>query len=606
MSGIYGFAGAGTPDILTAMGRSASRFKNGTTAHDVALTVGASGLPMTARAIERGERTLAIFGHPFIENLGHRVTAIGDVAAILIDRLAADRVGALDAIGGDFALAYVEPKRRYALLATDRFAIRDIVYAVIGESLVFGPDCDTVACHPAVSREVDPQQIYNYFYFHMVPGPATIYRGLWRVSPGRCLEFKDGRAAIHRYWQIRFAEHDRTPFADLRLRFREVLDTAVATFMHPGTTGTFLSGGTDSSTISGLLARLERRAIPAFSIGFDASGYDEMAYARLAARHFGLDHHAYYVTPRDVVSAVPRIVAAYDQPFGNASAVPTYFCARLAHEHGVSRLLAGDGGDELFGGNVRYAKQQQFAYYDNVPRTFQRLLAPAVQGLGSNSAPSVLRKARSYIDQASMPMPDRYDSYNLLTRIGPRTIFSDDFLASIDPAAALAHQRDVYRDTNAASLINRMLSFDFQFTLADNDLPKVTRMCQLAGVDVAFPMLEDGVVAFSAKLAPDMKLRGTRLRYFFKRALDDFLPREIIAKEKHGFGLPFGVWLTSDSQLRELAGDSLSAIRIRGFIRPEFVDRLLAHDVGAHPGYYGSMVWLLMMLEQWHRRERPA
>jgi asparagine synthase (glutamine-hydrolysing) len=214
----------------------------------------------------------------------------------------------------------------------------------------------------------------------------------------------------------------------------------------------------------------------------------------------------------------------------------------------------------------------------------------------------LLRKARSYIEQASLPMPDRYDSYNLLERIGPASIFADDFLASVDPSVPLARQREVYEDTTAASLINRMLSFDFQFTLADNDLPKVTRMCELADIDVAFPMLDDGVVAFSATLAPDLKLRGTTLRYFFKRALADVLPPRIIAKKKHGVGLPFGVWLTKDRQLRELASDSLNAIRTRGFVRPEFVDQLLDRDVAMHPGYYGSMVWILMMLEQWYRR----
>jgi asparagine synthase (glutamine-hydrolysing) len=200
-------------------------------------------------------------------------------------------------------------------------------------------------------------------------------------------------------------------------------------------------------------------------------------------------------------------------------------------------------------------------------------------------------------------MPGRYESYNLLERIGAATVFTDDFLASIDPGAPLVRQRAVYDETEAASLINRMLAFDFQFTLADNDLPKVTRMCELAGVDVAFPLLDDGVVAFSATLAPDEKLRGTQLRHFFKRALADFLPPQIIEKEKHGFGLPFGVWLTTDANLRALAGDSLASLRERGFIRPEFVARLLDHDVPAHPRYYGTMVWILMMLDQWYRRE---
>ena len=608
MSGIFGYVGGGTPATAAAMARSAGgEAAPAAKADDPSgWTIGAAGTSDVAHCIARDERALALYGHPFVEDRGRRVTAIADVAALLFARLADAGRGALQTIGGDFALAYLVAKRGYALLATDRMGIRNVVHAARGGSAAFGPDCDTVAQHPAVALEIDPQQIYNYLYFHMVPGPATAYRDVRRIPPGHCVEIEHGRTTLHRYWQMPFDERALAPFADLRARFRGALDVAVATYDRPGATGAFLSGGTDSSTVSGLLARQEQRAIPAFSIGFDATGYDEMEYARIAAGHFGLAHHAYYVTPADVVAAVPRIAQAYDQPFGNASAVPTYFCATLARQHGVSLLLAGDGGDELFGGNARYARQQQFAYYDRIPAALRRaLLEPALRRFPAGS-PALLRKARSYVEQASMPMPQRYESYNLLERIGASTILTDDFLRSVDPAAPLARQREVYADTNATSLINRMLSFDFQFTLADNDLPKVTRMCELAGVDVAFPMLDDGVVAFSATLAPDMKLRGTTLRYFFKRALADFLPPAIIAKEKHGFGLPFGVWLTQDRRLRELAGDSLTGIRERGFVRPQFVTRLLDRDVADHPGYYGAMVWILMMLEQWHRRERRA
>lgn len=608
MSGVFGYVGAQLPAVSAAMARRAGEpdATSANVASGAEHAIGAAGIVQLARTLERGDAALALYGHPFIEQAGQRVTAVDAVAAVLLARLASEGRVALQSLGGDFSLAYVEPKRHYVLLATDRMGIRNIVYAASSGAVVFGPDCDTVACHPAIAREIDPQQIYNYLYFHMVPGPATIYRQLQRVSPGHGVEFEHGAVTVHRYWQMPFDEHAKASFEDLRPRFRAALDTAVATYAQPGSTGTFLSGGTDSSTVAGLLARREHRAISAFSIGFDASGYDEMDYARLAARHFGLDHQTYYVTPDDVVDAATSIAEAYDQPFGNASAVPTYFCARLARQHGISRLLAGDGGDELFGGNTRYARQQQFAYYDRVPEWLRGgMIEPMVRRLPL-TAPSLLRKARSYVDQASMPMPDRYESYNLLARIGPASIFTAEFLGEVDTAGPLTLQREIYDDTTAVSLINRMLSFDFQFTLADNDLPKVTRMCDLADIDVAFPMLDDGVVAFSATLAPRMKLRGTRLRYFFKRALTDFLPPGIIAKEKHGFGLPFGVWLTTSRRLRDLAGDSLAGLRTRGFVRPEFIDRLLDRDVAVHPGYYGSMVWILMMLELWYRRSSPA
>jgi asparagine synthase (glutamine-hydrolysing) len=605
MSGVFGFVGSGSPEVSARMAQDVARLDSAVASSSTSNrhAVCAAGLCRTSALVERDGKVLALWGHPFIEGEKRRIVAIDDIAPIAFDRLVTGGRDALRTLGGDFALAFAEPERGLALLAVDRMGIRSLVYALADRTLVFGPGCDTVKCHPAVRCEIDVQQLYNYVYFHTVPGPATIYRDVHRILPGHCVVFANGTASAQRYWQMPFDERARDPFQQLRSRFKQTLSTAVDTCTHAQATGTFLSGGTDSSTVSGFLARRENRGTPAFSIGFDASGYDEMEFARIAARHFGLEHHEYYVTPRDVVDAVPRIAAAYDQPFGNASAVPTYFCAKLAREHGVSRLLAGDGGDELFGGNSRYAKQQQFALYECIPRSLrQRLIEPTAKRVPGSSWLS--QKARSYIAQASLPMPDRYESYNLLERLGPRTIFTDDFLASIDPLAPRACQRETYRDTDAQSLINRMLAYDFRFTLADNDLPKVTRMCELAGVDVAFPLLDDAVVAFSARLAPRDKLRGTRLRYFFKRALGDFLPPEVIAKQKHGFGLPFGVWLRNDPALRELAGDSLTAIRARGFVRPEFVARLLDRDITMHAGYYGTMVWILMMLEQWHRRER--
>jgi asparagine synthase (glutamine-hydrolysing) len=159
-----------------------------------------------------------------------------------------------------------------------------------------------------------------------------------------------------------------------------------------------------------------------------------------------------------------------------------------------------------------------------------------------------------------------------------------------------------YKAAHAQSLINRMLALDLKYTLADNDLPKVTRSCELAGLDVRFPMLDDAVVAFSASLAPELKLKGTRLRYFFKQALRGFLPDEIITKKKHGFGLPFGLWLQTHRPLQEMALDSLADLKKRHIIRPEFIDELTSTHVERHAGYYGTMVWVLMMLEQWLRQ----
>jgi asparagine synthase (glutamine-hydrolysing) len=198
-----------------------------------------------------------------------------------------------------------------------------------------------------------------------------------------------------------------------------------------------------------------------------------------------------------------------------------------------------------------------------------------------------------------MPMPARYDNYNLLERLGPGVVFTGEFLAGVDRELPRVEVAQTYHQAQAKSLINHMLALDLKYTLADNDLPKVARSCELAGVAVRFPLLDDAVVAFSGRLAPRMKLKGTRLRYFFKEALRGFLPDEIITKTKHGFGLPFGPWLKTHPALRQLALDSLTDLKQRRIIRAELIDELTSVRVESHADYYGTMVWVLMMLEQW-------
>jgi asparagine synthase (glutamine-hydrolysing) len=218
----------------------------------------------------------------------------------------------------------------------------------------------------------------------------------------------------------------------------------------------------------------------------------------------------------------------------------------------------------------------------------------------------LFRKAESYIEQARLPMPDRLQLYNLVMRLGPASVLSPALLAQAGAEASLALQRKVWSATDGpCSELNRELAYDWRFTLAESDLPKVNAACGLAGVGVAYPMLDDALLDLSLTLPSDWKLRGPQLRWFFKEALRGFLPDAIIEKKKHGFGLPFGVWARQHDGLRQLATDSLHGLADRGVVRRDFVEPLLTQRLAEHPGYYGEMVWILMMLEQWLRAKAP-
>jgi asparagine synthase (glutamine-hydrolysing) len=507
----------------------------------------------------------------------------------------------LSRLSGSFAVAIASRRRGEVLLAVDRLGTRPMFYTSAKGTLVFGTTLDSIAAFPGQQRHIDPQAIYHYLYFHMVPGPRTIHRDLKRLLPGTFLTWRNGVTTTHSYWQMHFVEDERRPFSELKSEFIGLLRDSVARSAEKGRVGAFLSGGTDSSTIAGMLGDMTGEPAQTYSIGFAADGYDEMHYARIAARHFRTNHHEHYITPQDVVEAIPLIAAAHDQPFGNSSAVPTYYCAKFAKDDGVQTMLGGDGGDELFGGNERYAKQYLYSLYSDRPWFLRKAFIEPIAFRLPKAVPLV-GKVQRYIRNASQPMPARYDNYNLVEHLGATTIFTPELLEAVDQTAPAAEMTEMYWSHRSAFLINRMLQFDLKYTLADNDLPKVLGSCELAGVTARFPMLDERLVAFSARLPPELKLKGTRLRYFFKEALRGFLPDEIITKTKHGFGLPFGPWLRAHEPLRQIAFDSLSDLKRRRIVSAAFIDELTSSKVWIHPQYYGTMVWILMMLEQWFRR----
>jgi len=508
----------------------------------------------------------------------------------------------LGQLRGCFSIAVGLPRERRVLLATDHVGVEPIFYAASNDGVTFASSLPSLVADSRVERRISAQSIYHYLYFHVIPSPDTIYEGIRKLPPGHCLEFTDGRVSTTPYWQVRFSrERGRASFAGLQREFKSTIEAEVAKQVaEGGSVGCFLSGGTDSSTVAGMLARVTDEPAKTYSIGFDESGYDEMEYARIASRHFGTEHHEYYVTGDDVLDLVPQIATLYGEPYGNSSAVPSYYCAAMAKSDGVDTMLAGDGGDELFGGNSRYAIQKLFAAYGTLPSGVRdKLIEPVLFSFPYGDAIFPVRKARRYVEQARMKMPDRLESYNLLNMLGTDIMLEPSFLDSIELRRPLRYLSDVYQDADATTMMNRMLALDIKFILADNDLPKVNKMCELAGVRARFPLLSDALVDFSASLPVDQKVRFLKLRYFFKKALRDFLPREVITKSKHGFGLPIGRWLVSHARLRSLALDSLGSFRNRGVIRPTFIDDLIDNKLEEHADYYGTLVWIIMILEHW-------
>lgn len=507
----------------------------------------------------------------------------------------------LDRLQGPFGLAFYDGANERLYLATDRFGVVPIYYAPVPDGgAVWGASTQLIRNHPAVPEALSRQALFHYLYFHMIPSPATPYEGIYKMRPGEVVVIARAGVEHRRYWMPAFNESgvDEAALAE-EVRSALLQGVSRSAADRPGT---FLSGGLDSSTVTGLLARARQGDVDAYSIGFSAEGYDEMEYARLAARHFGVRHHEHYVTPDEVVAAVPAIAAAYDEPFGNSSAVPTYLCARLAADNGSTILLAGDGGDELFAGNARYLKQRVFEYYGRLPAPMRGLLETA-QGRGWADGLPYARKLYRYVEQARIPLPDRLQSYNFMERQPLAEILAPGVLADVELEASRALLREEYHLDPDASYLNRMLRLDWRFTLADNDLRKVGAMTGRAGVGVRYPMLDDAVVAASLRIPSRLKMGRHGLRAFYKQAFRELLPEAILTKTKHGFGLPFGVWISTHPGLHQLAYDAIISLKKRDLILPAYLDQLADRHREEHAAYYGELIWVLMMLELWFQNE---
>ena len=586
-----------TPRIEGVFGRPANDERRSRSGHaQLTFATGYLDVDRSVHTARRGETLCVAVGDPRVDAHARlRDATDGNPAESWIDLFERFGVDAPAQVRGRFAVVLADPAQRRIFLAVDRFATWPLCFALHEGAVAFSDRAD---CVPGDTRRISRQALFDYFYFHVIPAPRTVFEDVERLPAGHVLTCDDGRVTQHRYWNPRFVDEYRDLDA-AKDEFRRLVREAVEREAASHSAGAFLSGGTDSSTVAGMLTKVGEGRAKTYSIGFDVGGYDEMAYARIASAHFGTEHHEYYVKPADIVEGLPRIAGAYDQPFGNSSVLPAWVCARMARDDGIDKMLAGDGGDELFGGNVRYAKQRIFGFYDSVPAPVRRhLVEPMLRLRGIGSIP-LARKGRSYIDQARVAMPERTEMYNLLSRLGPDNVFTREFLASVDGGAPLRAQQESWNAIQASTLIDRMLAFDWKYTLADNDLPKVIGATSLADVAVGFPLLADEIVEFSLRLRPEWKLKGLTLRWFFKEALKDFLPAEIIAKKKHGFGLPFGRWVVSDDALARLVQRSLDGFAARNIARPEFLRELMQHRMREHPGYYGELVWLITVAEHW-------
>ena len=489
---------------------------------------------------------------------------------------------------------------------TDLFRTYPVFYLVTPTQVLCASDlrlilaANSMVAPPRVSRAA----IYHYLNFGYIPAPHSAIEGISKLEAGSYLRAQPGHVIVSRDNDAHYPANRTGSDSEETVHLRNAIVRIVSDHLPPPSAnwGTFLSGGTDSSSISGILATANNGiAVDSFSIGFAEATFDEMAFSRIAASHNGLKPHEKIVDEDDTVNLIDRLVRGFDEPFGNSSAVPTFYCAELARNEGKDLLIAGDGGDEIYGGNERYAKDQVFSWYHHAPKPV-RALGSALAGLFGKLDSHLANRISTMIRRGGMPNPDRFYSDDSFASDHFEELLSADFRSAVGRDDSLQIQRDMFARADTKSELHRLMYLDLKMTIAESDVVKVVRAAKMAGIDVAFPYLDLSLVDYTGQLPARFKVRRLTKRFLFKRAMVGILPGEILTKKKQGFGLPMSVWLRRGGRMQDLAKDVILSEGAlgRGYFNPAFIKQLFdQHERGSWD--YSSEIFRLLMLELWHR-----
>ena len=537
-----------------------------------------------------------------LERRGHRFRTDTDTEVIvhLYEEMGDDCVTRFE---GMFAFALWDARRRRLLLARDRLGIKPLYWTDTGRSLLFASELKSLLVDPEVRVGLDPQALAAFLKHYYLPGDHTLIEGIHKLRPGHVLTVEGGRVEMRRYWDLSFREPDHpVPFEAAADELRELLSRSVRDhLMSDVPVGVLLSGGVDSSAVLGLAARHADRPLQTFTIGFGGPDVvDERPYARLAAEHFGSEHHEAKLDAADFQAFLPSYVWHMEEPVCEPPAVALHAVARLARQSGVKVLLSGEGGDEAFGG---YPDYRNLLLHERL----KRLLGPARPLLATAYRALAFGRLRGLGRYAELVQPAIRDYY--FSRTASPSTPLNRLRATLYPPALsqlLARSgpettaRDLWDRADSSSMLGRMLYVDTMSWLPDDLLVKADKMTMATSVELRVPLLDHRVMEFAAALPARYKVQGLQLKRILRAAVAPIVPQAILQRPKAGFPVPYDRWLRHE--LRDYVHDTLlsaDALSSAWVSRPAVAGLLEAHRRGER---VGKDVFSLLVLELWHRQ----
>ena len=521
-----------------------------------------------------------------------RTNSDTEVIANLYDDAGAECVHRLR---GMFAIAIWDERRQELVLIRDRLGKKPIYYAETPGGFYFASEIQPLTAVPGLSREIDECAIDLFLTYSYIPSPWSIYRAIRKLPPAHLLRVRGSKLSLERYWQPSFEPKLALDYGEAKDELLRLFTESVRLrLISDVPLGVFLSGGVDSSAVAAVMSTISPGPIKTFSIGFPDPRYNELAHARVVARHYRTEHHEWMVEPQ-ALDVLPQIVRTYGEPYGDSSAIPTWYLSRLARSH-VTVALNGDGGDELFGG---------YPWHRVIP-VLNRMASFAVPSLmrGIASMGMLPRRARTLAELLSMTESQRVQRLrSFLTNSGRERLYHREFRDRVGRSAD-RYLEQVY-DSGSLDRYDRVFRMDLLSYLPDDLLVKVDRASMAHGLECRSPLLDHLLLEFACRLPASWKIRWGRSKYIFKEAIRPLFPRGFLDRPKMGFSVPIGEWFKGEwrSWVSEALLDGPLAQR-------SILDR---HELRAILAEHGSgrrnretLIWNLAMLSLWFEQYSPT
>ena len=502
-------------------------------------------------------------------------------------------------LNGMFAFAIWDNNRQKLFLARDRIGIKPLYYCHDDERIIFGSELKSILQIKDVPRCIDLKALDNFLTFEYIPGPLSIFEGIYKLLPAHTLSYENGRVRIKKYWHLEYRACAKSQ-QEIGEEFIALLqDSVKIRLMSDVPLGAFLSGGLDSSTIVALMSRTSDNGVKTFSVGFDDSTYNELPFARTVASHFNTEHYEEFIKP-DAVSLTEKLISHLDEPFGDFSVFPTFMVSEMARKH-VTVVLSGDGGDEILAGYDTYIADRLARQYARIPTFLRNGLVEPILNLipPTEKKKGVINRAKRFVEGFRLPRSLQHVRWMIfLQQAEKRLLYSNDLLNGIDDENPYDFIEEKFARAASVEPLDQQEYVDIMTYLVDDILVKVDRMSMAVSLEARVPFLDYRVVEFAATIPANMRLNGNATKYILKQAGRNLLPKKILERGKEGFSIPIKNWLKNE--LKPMMMDSLSEDQLNKtrLFNKHYVQKLKDEHLQGKENH-SHRIWALMMFQMW-------